>query len=766
MAKIFVNPYHFIPLQEKCKKEIKYVDGRAENDANSKTGWIECEIETKTPIFIPNTTNDDFFHERQNGVSIKSYDFYSYKDNKEQNTQKMNEAIIPGSSIRGTIRSAFETLTNSCLSTTDDNHILYKRVTSPASPGRLVKRDNDWVIVECQKYMLKTRDCWADNSPEHNISSYKEGESIYFSAGDRYKNKRYMPIVVTAINKNLNRNCNIMGYLHKGEPFGQRKHHESVFVETDTTHPATKRDIENLLENYKLFQDKTVNLHYKQGEHGGYESNIEISNSSKLDKLNGALIYFVEYNGKFYLSPAAIGREVFHNRLKDLLSKGDYSPCTTHEKLCPTCALFGFAGKESKKDDDKKKNAIASRVRFSDAKSDNLKFLEPVILPELAGPKASATELYMKKPNGRNVAIWNYDYAEITQNRNKSILNGYSPQIQGRKMYWHQGGMKTFENENKRFDYEAWSKKKKRNVNQKIEYSDRLVKVRPVDKGVNFTFKVHFNQITENELKQLLWVLSIGGKDGLAHKIGMGKPAGLGSVSLRVNDVKERTVKLENDGFKYNIESTKPKFSNSDLGSSENTIKAFQKMANFDKHPDDAHYPYCVDNNGNHIPENYNWFVGNKQIKDVGKGTNHVIAEHLRPVLDDDYPLSVIEKSGRDYHLLNSSSRSSHSDSFSVNKPNSGPKQRVTSSKGSNKSKPVHKEKSELDKKIDLLRILNNTKRFTKALKQMKSERLEQKHIVEIEKIIKKRNDYPQREYNQNVKNYLKVFKELKSKIK
>ena len=69
--KTFVNPYHFIPLENECKRKIDYIDHREQNDV--KTGWIECELKTLTPIFIPNTTNDDFFKERKKDKGKSDY---------------------------------------------------------------------------------------------------------------------------------------------------------------------------------------------------------------------------------------------------------------------------------------------------------------------------------------------------------------------------------------------------------------------------------------------------------------------------------------------------------------------------------------------------------------------------------------------------------------------------------------------------------------------------------------------------------------------
>ncbi|MEQ8170896.1 MAG: hypothetical protein ABRQ38_18550, partial [Candidatus Eremiobacterota bacterium] len=51
----FINPYNFIPLEEKCDRKYNYEDIKKQNKL---TGWIECSLQTLTHIFIPNTTNN------------------------------------------------------------------------------------------------------------------------------------------------------------------------------------------------------------------------------------------------------------------------------------------------------------------------------------------------------------------------------------------------------------------------------------------------------------------------------------------------------------------------------------------------------------------------------------------------------------------------------------------------------------------------------------------------------------------------------------
>lgn len=82
------------------------------------SGHISCLLTTLTLLFIPNTTKDDAFSK---GEYANSYDFFSYEDLTDRNDYFESPArpIIPGSSIRGAIRGAYEAATNGCHPCTD-----------------------------------------------------------------------------------------------------------------------------------------------------------------------------------------------------------------------------------------------------------------------------------------------------------------------------------------------------------------------------------------------------------------------------------------------------------------------------------------------------------------------------------------------------------------------------------------------------------------------------------------------------------------------
>ena len=62
--------------------------------------------------------------------------------------------------------------------------------------------------------------------------------------------------------------------------------------------------------------------------------------------------------------------------------------------------------------------------------------------------------------------------------------------------------------------------------------------LKPLDKDTEFIGRVHFHNLKPFEVGALLWALTWGGDPQLRHKLGMGRPLGLGEVSIEVVDFK------------------------------------------------------------------------------------------------------------------------------------------------------------------------------------------------------------------------------------
>ncbi len=665
MPNTFINPYTFIPLP-KSKKKIY------EREVEKLTGWIECEMALKTDVFIPNTSYEEALIDNRR-LKLKenrkheSYEFYSYEqiDYSDEERVAPDKPVIPGSEIRGAIRSVYEVLTDSCLSVLEDKD-LSARYIDPKNPGILRCLGNDeWEILPAKRYMLQAKyhepqrgnDSQVNyedrlrrynNNKIHNTKYiYHKGKKCFFidvGSGKKHKlehgslvnfslrdkqfesrNGKMLDLVEDIVPYDIKNTVYQKGYIVIGENI-YGKHHESVFVlmtdeeikeEKLSILSPKKGDIDNfkrIIEKY--YGDKKLNTAYKNNNHSAYKF-IDLNNLKK----KGAIIpvWYSKVGERLYMSPAAIGRELYHNKVYDLVR--DYLPCgceregaenvdgrgNDNKKLdsCASCSLFGTLTKN---------NLVKSRLRFTDAElleGDKADYRTPKTLKILGGPKISSFEFYTRPKN--NVAIWNADYY-IDRDGGEHLFNEGDLSISGRKFYWHNSVKKIVDS------YSVSRDSEKKNLN---------VTVRPLkksDKKSNkFKFKVYFDEIDETELKRLVFSLNFGdNENNVCHKIGKGKPLGLGSVKIMVHKVFTRSFDIDKDGHSISIRkreyqdldilvnsiSSKPEY----IDCSDETFIKLMTVANFNTiNSTDAKkitYPYKENAKGE--KEIFKWFAKNR----------------------------------------------------------------------------------------------------------------------------------------------------------
>lgn len=189
-----------------------------------------------------------------------------------------------------------------------------------------------------------------------------------------------------------------------------------------------------------------------------------------------------------------------------------YQACTPPD-LCPCCRLFGAAGGEGQEEEDSPYTAMQGRLVFSDAllteESQEHISEEVITLKELSSPKLKHKPFYFDQ---NNLPL-------------------------GRKFYLHQ-------REN-RAHYEEDSQKVERLTHRNRSIGESVLP------GARFLGKLQFTNLTQEEMGLLLWGLELDevavsseqAKNQnlpagfLAHKLGLGKPLGLGSVKIRVTNL-------------------------------------------------------------------------------------------------------------------------------------------------------------------------------------------------------------------------------------
>jgi CRISPR/Cas system CSM-associated protein Csm3 (group 7 of RAMP superfamily) len=163
----------------------------------------------------------------------------------------------------------------------------------------------------------------------------------------------------------------------------------------------------------------------------------------------------------------------YHRKLPDIFKK-----CDTAD-LCIACRMFGIT-QDSNQDSNL---LLLGKVSFNDAVE--IKICEHPAIYTIS----------LMEPKPRHQAFY---------------LDQTSKHIAGRKFYFHQpDGIQT--------------EHKKSGYNQHIT---------PIDKGSQFAFSVQFTNLEDIELQTLLYALVL--ESQMRHKLGYGKPAGLGSVRFDI----------------------------------------------------------------------------------------------------------------------------------------------------------------------------------------------------------------------------------------
>lgn len=570
MAYSFINPYNFIPLGNGSKQAKK-----TKNNSNL-SGVISYSLLTKTPLFIPNTSNDDAFDMEKKVKDHKSYDFFSYKDlssmkGKGSVKNELPLPVIPGSEMRGMLRSNYEVLTDSCMSAVDDEKILSKRTQEKFQAGLLKRNEVNgrvtYELYEADDCLARTKGAntledetdakvWADQKgsikfkeiwgrPCYRQKQLPEGSKVEFHYTRRGKGKPLAENIKIATKTSV-KFPNKIGYIIKGEAGPEMKAKNGTGYSKQNKHCLhvfclSYNQANEPIQVFRKFNEKFLTSRldavlsiYKQNGQSEYK---EYKKEYEKFKAGGGEQYFPVYYSKIQykeekddelmLAPACITREVYTRKISDVAQ--GYKSCDKTGELCPACALFGTLGKENQR-------GVTSRIRVTDLECveknpKNCFDKEPITLQPLSTPKFNP-EFYIKKPDEKAV-FWTYEYyVEQDGNIYKNMMK-----INGRKFYWH----------HPEFSLE----------NCRGEASNLNKTIRPVKSGIIFEGKIYFHNISEEELNTLCYLINAGEDSSISlkkkkhgYKLGAAKPLGLGSVAMHVDRILLRTFTIdENKGI-------------------------------------------------------------------------------------------------------------------------------------------------------------------------------------------------------------------------
>ena len=359
--------------------------------------------------------------------------------------------------------------------------------------------------------------------------------------------------------------------------------------------------IEGLKASHKVYNDAAIN---KQLRSGKWYGSLEIM------ERQGCIPVWYKWEGEnLYFSLASIGRKTYQNTLSQLI--GRKTACDSRKQLCTTCSVFGMVGEDE---------ALGSRIRFMDAVCENLSAgTQTVTLQELSSPRPSYLPFYLKekgRKQGTEGTAMGYDHP--------------NNELRGRKFYWH-------------------FKNPKLKASVKANKLNATVEVLGGDTAEHFSFKVYFDGITMEELAALVYSLNFNEneKEGkLCHKIGHGKPLGLGSVKIVVDDIRQRIYTPEKEYKLNNItDSVFQKVSEWAIKVENNiSVQALKEMVKYDAvEGEEVRYPYIIPPEGidPNDKKNLNALASHKWFSKNYKMGAKVIEQKLPDILDEDRTLNA-----------------------------------------------------------------------------------------------------------------------------
>jgi CRISPR-associated protein (TIGR03986 family) len=527
----FHNPYNFVSTPD--RKDIpeqsyahdhnpvcpKYHENHSRYWADRYTGTVSVQLLTKTPLFItaPNS-------EKVDANGHRTYDCLDY---------------IPATALKGMLSSAYEIITNSryrVFSKKQHEKKLGYRTQTNANlvPGLMKENDGKWTITLFKGTSEIGEDGKA-NGPLYAawLPCYQKDKDLIKSLehGKEYKDvtlRRYIynnpytgtrfafwsvekigeltlcPLTRNA--KELKKTISVSGYVVKSGKIFPKKHDERFFFNDpqEETPLGLEKSVleryENLLEDYRL-------VHAREMDKSKYGKHI----SSKQKLQNNSFVY-AKTDGKTIeaIYPVQISRDLYAVSPWDCLD-ASLRPAENLVQLSPADRLFGWVAQEGK-------DAWKGKIRLSDGIYDE-EGKSPVEKFDKSGPRKMAI-LGTPKPAQARFYLGDAD-GKPQENGLSKEQAGYvrDKKIRRRKVYLHHA---EFKNE-KIFPTDIVGSSQNRSITGWI----------PKDKI--FTFKMRFENLTPEELGGLLTLLKLNEKN-CCFRLGYGKPLGLGSVHLKIDD--------------------------------------------------------------------------------------------------------------------------------------------------------------------------------------------------------------------------------------
>ena len=558
-----INPYTFVPFYGDSMDEApvrKPLDAYYPDCGALKSGWIDVDVLTRSELIIPEKDPYERIDtgKKKDGKILyhDKYHFFRHPD---------GMYAIPGSELRGMLRSMYEAASNSCFPflLVDSKTPVSLRTPLYAAFHqrgllRFDPKEKCFELYKAKPYRFNNiiaKDV-RDGVFKQGDKSYTTGQQVRFSVdeddcpmlgvGDLTGWLQFnIPVVKETRNPETGKSEDVpyhVAVLERKERLYQWPYDKDAKNPNEPKKPEDTdayRSLYGSLYNTKSWKTERdrktgVNRSIRLSTLNDLKKIVEDGIKSKRECVIPVYYFCVTRDGEplYYISGAAAGRVTQKRKWADIA--GMHSPCGTRELkeqlmrteqgqmteeqaeqrmkcLCPACALFGTVQGQGTK----------GRLRVTDARAEREDIqAKPHTLDILGGPKHSSFEFYLRKPDP-DATYWNYDYYSTREKndegKERTVYHDLPEATpRGRKFYWHG---------ERRSDYGRQT-----NLNATMD---------AIPENTRFSFRVYFDRITQQQLDDLLWLITLGENDEQGrrqYKLGHAKPLGYGSVKLVAKD--------------------------------------------------------------------------------------------------------------------------------------------------------------------------------------------------------------------------------------
>lgn len=567
--------YNFVPLPDRVVAAVARPSDLPDHDAATPgyplCGYFDVTLTTATPLYVrgPLSTRrvgeqpSEFERaEREKVDPPVGADFHGLAKNKPDFffTHDPDQPVIPGSSLRGMLRSVLETASHGKVALVADSQLVYRAVGDTTALGawyrqqllgpnkaRLPKMHFDYPSPNVRGgYLVERNGGWAIRpARQHQGESFvhvEYGDAAVVTAGsaDQRVHKVFVAPAARAAwprrggtltldfaltNSLMRRSPGQAAppglqpamLVQSGRMGGQHAKHMHCAIYEEDPQAALLEIPPAMWETYREDRDRP------RGQRP----------TRPLKRTGDPLFYLVDGAGKLvFFGPTMMFRLPYVNSVHAMIPNELRDPLAIDYAE----ALFGFLRRPSDFSDDgpipaqgDKARGYASRIAVTDGVLARDYAAEELWLSDqdrgaltpkiLSTPKPTSFQHYLVQPSSDRHDLSFYD-SPVVDDRGQP--RGFQTAIRGHKRYWPQGRRTARDIEARQAD-----------GTEVPRVSTQHTRMAPIREGVSFRFRVHFDNLLDRELGALCWALHpVGPSAAYRHRLGMGKPFGMGVVAL------------------------------------------------------------------------------------------------------------------------------------------------------------------------------------------------------------------------------------------